>query len=296
MSDESASTSACQEHQQELPSKQLAFCLLDTCDRIRSSLGRRLTREHEERREVECSPLNGLPADQRNTVVKAALTQILEEFAEAIGQEAVDGVVRVQGNTPADARDAVLSWVELIAPLVDRSHVSSSQRYTPRDFSEALRAIEHSALQSALWAPDRARADKDRRGLAVDRVMALGLARSLIRAGHNLHLVHKKVATAFGSNWETMRKWEGIARRELGDERVDMMLEAAESGQLFPSAKNWVFAEVFIQQAGTAYKKRRGEKTLQELGHARELEQLLWSSSDNTDEIEPATQQRTDSA
>lgn len=88
--------------------------------------------------------------------------------------------------------------------------------------------------------------------------MAFALARSLKRQGYAVQRVERGVSAAFGTDWNTLRRWEEMARKGLGDEKVDFILASAEAGNLFPAFNDWCVAEVMIHVAGNNYRRRQG--------------------------------------
>lgn len=139
-----------------------AFYLLEMCENVGSELGPRLNREWRDHRAAAEVPLDCL-IEERLIAAQLAFSRLLDAFADVVGPDILDAMISVDGNTPDDARDAVASWITLIAPLIDRTHAASSVRYEPRQFVEALWAIKPELLRGALWATEGALAKKNTR-------------------------------------------------------------------------------------------------------------------------------------
>lgn len=71
--------------------------------------------------------------------------------------------------------------------------------------------------------------------LAFYRLAALRWAAYLKARGIKPSIYRRQISTAFGSDWEAMRKWRSLAARVLGEDYIDLALKLASTGYAMPA-------------------------------------------------------------
>lgn len=202
---------------------------------------------------------------------RALLKDAIAVTADAVGIPLRCAALQQPAEGGPGQREALRTWLSTLEPLFK---LPAPNLLAGNDCLEeytvwlGLRALDVGEVWEIFRPGDRGNRPANLYSLSVARLSALEWKRRLIALGHSEGDANREITTAYGEQWDTIRKWKASCCATLSEAYVAAFLQHAETDEKFRQSGyrgglfGKIMAEPFSVRLERAGQKYRYEKKL----------------------------------